>query len=147
MDNNETRPLEDWRANNNQQSYNNDYRQSYPPQYQQYGQAPQYNHPQQYAQSQYGQYTPSYEVPEEVANMRIAKLVWSFILFWPLAIPSLIFFIRAKSSATIDPNQAVYFAERFNFFSRLAIKTGIIILAVVVLVYTIIFALTIFAAL
>lgn len=141
MDNNETQPLQDWRASQqgNRQGYNqqangqqgyNQYPQSNQTQFMpskfdqpQYGQ-------QQYGQTQYGQHNPVSGVPAEVENMKIVKLVFAFILFFPLAIPALIFFIKAKCTVSSDPNQAIYFSERFNRFSNLAIRIGIIIYAI-----------------
>ncbi|MDE7376476.1 MAG: DUF2852 domain-containing protein [Muribaculaceae bacterium] len=125
---NETKPLQDWRANSNQPNRNdgyNQYAQSNQTQFMQPQQQPNYGQP-QYGQPNYGNQAPAPGVPAEVENMKIVKLVFAFILFWPLGIPALIFFIKAKNTASTDPTQAVYFAERFNHFSRLAIMIGII---------------------
>lgn len=88
----------------------------------------------------YGQ-QPMNQVPEEVENMSVAKLVWSFLLFVPLAIPALIYFINAKSAATTNPDQAIYLAERFNYFTRLAITIGLILVGIAILYYIVVIAL------
>lgn len=75
------------------------------------------------------------QVPEEVKNMSVAKLVWSFILFWPLAIPAVIFFSKAKGEAETNPDQAIYFAGRFKRFSKLAITIGLIVWAIAIAYY------------
>lgn len=64
---------------------------------------------------------------EEVNKMAVPKLVWSLILFLPIGIVAMIFFLKAKSILATDPGEALNLVEKFNQFGSVAILVGVFV--------------------